>query len=156
MQCCRKRPILSGRITSFAVEFLDSIPSLDSMASGVLYVSMKYATVSHRCACGCGNEVVTPLSPLDWSMLFDGESVSLQPSIGNWGFQCQSHYWIKRNRVRWAPRWTKAQIERARAADLGRKRAPVGEQLLDHAGATEDVRPQGWLSSFLARFFRGG
>lgn len=145
---------MSRRITSFTVEFLDSIPTLDSMTSGVLYVSMKYATVSHRCACGCGNEVVTPLSPLDWSMLFDGESLSLQPSIGNWGFQCKSHYWIKRNRVRWASRWTKTQIERARTADFAQRRAAVGDQRLGHAGATEDLLPVGWLSSFLARFFR--
>src|SRR5688572_11055762 len=28
--------------------------------------------------------------------------VSLSPSIGNWSFPCQSHYWIENNRLRWA------------------------------------------------------
>ena len=37
-----------------------------------------------RCCCGCGEEVVTPFSPAQWQMSFDGEAVSLHPSIGNW------------------------------------------------------------------------
>jgi len=34
--------------------------------------------------------VVTPLSPTGWSLIFDGETVSLYPSIGNWNFPCRS------------------------------------------------------------------
>jgi len=44
-----------------------------------------------------------PLGPTDWKLTFDGESVSLYPSVGNWNFPCQSHYWIQENKVRWAP-----------------------------------------------------
>lgn len=36
-------------------------------------------------------------------MSYDGEVISLYPSIGNRGFQCQSHYFIRRNRVVWLP-----------------------------------------------------
>lgn len=87
------------RQTSLAHEFVDYVPAV--LAEGVLYVSLRFATVVHLCPCGCGNKVVTPLSPADWQLLFDGEAVSLTPSIGNWSLPCQSHYWIKLDRVRW-------------------------------------------------------
>src|SRR5688572_12008813 len=85
--------------------FVKSVP--EQLEEGVLYVSIEYATAIHRCCCGCGNEVVTPLSPKDWKLTFDGESVSLSPSIGNWSFKCRSHYWIARNRIRWVPNYGK-------------------------------------------------
>ena len=81
-------------------EFVDHIP--DQLDEGVLYVSMRFGTIVHRCACGCGQEVVTPLGPAEWRLSYDGKSISLAPSIGNWGFQCRSHYWIKNSNVRWA------------------------------------------------------
>ncbi|MGH9616995.1 MAG: DUF6527 family protein [Acidobacteriaceae bacterium] len=77
---------------------------------------MENATVIHRCCCGCGNEVVTPLSPTDWQFTFDGRSITLYPSIGNWGFECKSHYWIKSNSVQWSRRWSTDEIETGRAA----------------------------------------
>ena len=80
-------------------EFVHHIP--EHLADGVLYVSVAFATALHRCCCGCGSEVVTPLSPNDWSMTYDGESISLCPSIGNRSFECQSHYCIRRNKVFW-------------------------------------------------------
>jgi hypothetical protein len=75
------------------------------MEDGVIYVSVDYATAIHKCCCGCGNEVVTPLSPTDWELTFDGKTISLNPSIGNWNFRCQSHYWITKNTVEWCPKW---------------------------------------------------
>lgn len=66
------------------------------------YISIRYATAAHLCPCGCGNEVNTPLSPTDWALTFDGETVSLQPSISNRLCPRRSHYWITRNHVRWA------------------------------------------------------
>lgn len=77
--------------------FVEHIPQ--QVEPGVLYVSFAYATAIHSCCCGCGTQVVTPLSPTDWQMVFDGETVSLHPSIGNWNFPCRSHYFIKRDRV---------------------------------------------------------
>jgi hypothetical protein len=35
-----------------------------------------------------------PISPADWQLAYDGDTVSLTPSIGNWGFPRRSHYWI--------------------------------------------------------------
>lgn len=84
-------------------EFVDQIP--EGPSPGVLYVSVSLATAVHQCGCGCGNEVVTPLSPTGWTLSFDGRSVSLSPSIGNWGFHCRSHYWVSRDRVVWSRPW---------------------------------------------------
>jgi hypothetical protein len=50
-------------------------------------------------------------------LAFDGESISLYPSIGNWNFACQSHYWIRRNEVRWAAPLPGASIEAAKSRD---------------------------------------
>lgn len=100
-------------------EFVEFMPK--ELDDGVLYISMQYATVIHLCCCGCGNKVVTPLSPTDWQLTFDGESVTLDPSIGNWSFPCQSHYWITRNQVEWAPKWTGSEIEEGRRLDRALK-----------------------------------
>lgn len=97
------------------LEFVKSIPS--KLEEQTLYVSMDYATVVHKCCCGCGKEVVTPLSPTDWKLTFNGETISLSPSIGNWSFECKSHYWIVQNTVNWADRWSKEQIESGRNHD---------------------------------------
>jgi uncharacterized protein DUF6527 len=100
-------------------EFVTEFP--DNPIDGVLYVSMMFATALHRCCCGCGNNVITPFSPTDWTLMFDGRTVSLHPSIGNWSFPCQSHYWITNNRVQWARRWTAREISAGRAADRAAK-----------------------------------
>lgn len=96
-------------------EFVDLIPS--SLKEGVLYISIRYTTAVHYCFCGCRNKVVTPLSPTDWKLVFDGEAVSLCPSIGNWAFPCQSHYWVTHDRVKWARKWSEEEIEIARRED---------------------------------------
>lgn len=101
-------------------KFVDFIP--EAIEEGILYVSFKYCTAIHKCVCGCGNEVVTPLSPTDWEITFNGKSVSLHPSIGNWNFDCKSHYWIIKNKIRFAGKWTTERIESGRKADEERKR----------------------------------
>jgi uncharacterized protein DUF6527 len=58
-----------------------------------------------------------PLGPTDWKLIFDGKTISVEPSIGNWSFTCQSHYWIRNNAVVWAPRWSKDRIAAGRAYD---------------------------------------
>jgi Family of unknown function (DUF6527) len=100
-------------------KFVDKIP--DFIEEGILYVSIPYETAIHKCCCGCGSEVVTPLSPADWSVIFNGESISLDPSIGNWSFKCRSHYWITRNKVIWSTKWTDKRIAEVRARDFEEK-----------------------------------
>lgn len=128
------------RVTVLTLEFVEYIPA-DTRA-GVLYISIPFATATHRCCCGCGNVVVTPLTPTDWSVTYDGETVSLNPSIGNWSFPCRSHYWIERNRVRWAPSWTREQVERGRAQDRATKDRFYSER--PYAPVAERPRRRGW------------
>jgi hypothetical protein len=82
----------------------------DVLEPGLLYVSMEYATASHLCCCGCGEEVVTPFSPAQWKMTFDGETVSLNPSVGNWLQNCRSHYVIRNGKVIDAGPWSDERI----------------------------------------------
>lgn len=96
-------------------KFVDSVP--DDLDEGVLYISMEYGTVLHKCCCGCGSEVNTPLSPTSWSLKYDGERISLSPSIGNWSFPCQSHYWIKKSAVVWDRRYSNEEIKLNRLED---------------------------------------
>lgn len=109
------------RVFELSHEFVEYIP--ERLQDKVLYVSIPYATAAHLCCCGCGEEVVTPLSPTDWQLRFDGRSVSLEPSVGNWNFACQSHYWIVEDKVQWAPRWSREKIEAGRERDRLRKKA---------------------------------
>lgn len=78
---------------------------------------MQYATAAHKCCCGCGNDGYTPLSPTDWKLTFDGRAITLSPSIGNWRFPCRSHYWIRKNTITWAARWSDEEIDAGRAED---------------------------------------
>jgi Family of unknown function (DUF6527) len=100
--------------------FVRHIP--DRLEPGILYISIEYATAAHSCCCGCGEEVVTPFTPTDWKMTFDGEGVSLRPSIGNWNLKCRSHYVIDRGFVLGAEPWSDMQV----AAERRRDRAAKG------------------------------
>ena len=87
------------RTKEFTPVIVESAPA--QLEPGILYISIKYHTVLHLCACGCGEEVVIPLAPDQWQLLYDGKTVSLRPSIGNFRFPCQSHYFISKNKVEW-------------------------------------------------------
>ena len=100
-------------------KFVEFVP--DDIEDGVVYISVHYCTAIHKCVCGCGNEVVTPLSPTDWRLTFDGKTVSLYPSIGNWNFECQSHYWIRGSQIEYANSWSKKEIMQGRENDQERK-----------------------------------
>lgn len=96
-------------------EFVDFIPR--EMESGKLYISLTYGAMSHLCPCGCGAEVVTPLSPVGWMLSYDGVAVSLTPSIGSWDLPCQSHYYIDKGAVKWARNMTAAEISAVKKRD---------------------------------------
>lgn len=97
-------------------QFVEHFP--ERLEPGELYLAMEFATAVHLCACGCGNKVITPLSPTDWQMSFDGESISLKPSIGNWSFRCRSHYWVRSGRVVWAGSMSQEAINAVRNRDI--------------------------------------
>lgn len=90
-------------------EFVEFVPK--ELREGILYVSMQYKTVVHKCVCGCGNKVVTPITPKDWKLTYDGKTITLYPSIGNWNFPCQSHYYIIENEVRYVRKWSIKEIK---------------------------------------------
>ena len=99
----------------YTFQFVEFMPKV--LNEGVLYVSMAYVTASHMCFCGCGMKVVTPLSPTDWRLTFNGDTVSLDPSIGNWSYPCRSHYILRGNRVIWAGAMSDCQIRAVRVSD---------------------------------------
>jgi hypothetical protein len=125
-------------------EFVEYVPR--ELQEGTLYISTTYATAVHRCCCGCGSKITTPLAPSEWSLTFDGETVSLSPSIGNWSFPCQSHYWIRRNEIVWAGRMSAQQI-----AEVRKGRVPSGAPPVDEA---PEPKARGWLWSRIKRLFR--
>lgn len=115
------------------IHFVDAIPRAVAIEDNHLYVSLKYNMTSHRCASGCGQLVPLPLSPADWSLTYDGETISLSPSIGNGILACQSHYLIRNSKVVWLSNMTVGQAQRQQAADseLQRQQMPRhGEQSL--------------------------
>lgn len=137
----------------FEFEFVDHIP--DTLQERTLYVSIPFATAVHRCACGCGEEVVTPLTPADWKLIFDGDTVSLDPSIGSWSLPCQSHYWIRRNRLLWAAHWDGDRIEAARRADRIDKEHYYGSINEESPELPVGRQPRpGWLRRFMSRLRR--
>lgn len=123
---------------TFKHEFVEFIPS--ELAEGTLYISIRFGTVQHLCACGCKSKVVTPLRPTDWKLIYDGKTVSLDPSIGNWSYACRSHYWIRNNKVRWAKPWSQTEIEAGRAQDRLAKDRYYGQ--LEESPAPKKAEPQ--------------
>lgn len=101
-------------------KFVEAIP--DEVEEGILYVSMEYSVAIHLCVCGCRNEVVTPLSPTDWKLIFNGIAISLRPSIGNWNFKCRSHYFITENKIEYASQWSGRKISEGRKNDKKSKK----------------------------------
>jgi hypothetical protein len=133
--------------------FVDFIP--DKVEPNTLYIALEYDTAVHLCACGCGNEVVTPLSPAQWAITYDGRSVSLSPSIGNWSYPCLSHYWIEKGQVRWASKWAKSEIDVVRrkdAEDSRRLFEGTLEPMSSDAGPNQSHKRSGFWQR-LARLF---
>jgi hypothetical protein len=104
-----------SRVETLRPQYVDTIPS--ELRDGVIYICERYQTASHRCCCGCGTRVVTPLRAGGWTLRKHGNTVSLSPSIGNWNFPCRSHYWIRDGRVEWSLSMTDTEIARNQIRD---------------------------------------
>jgi len=94
--------------------FVDYVP--EQLEQCVIYIAIEYGAVMHLCLDGCGERISTPLSPAQWALTFDGETISLWPSVGNWDLPCGSHYVIRNSRVIWSKRWS-AEAIRASARE---------------------------------------
>lgn len=112
--------------------FVESIP--DELDEGVLYISTRFRVIMHLCCCGCKNKVVTPLSPARWRMTFDGKTISLSPSIGNWNFECKSHYWIQKSQIEWAGNWTEDEIALGKAFERKKR-----SQYFEKSNTPDDI-----------------
>lgn len=88
------------RVDKIVPNFVEYMPP--ALAPGVLYISMEHRVTKHLCACGCGQVVVLPLHPGQWALTFDGETITMSPSVGNVGQSCRSHYFIRAGRIVWS------------------------------------------------------
>jgi hypothetical protein len=126
--------------------FVQAVPV--QLEKGKLYISMEYCSINHLCACGCGSEVVTPLHPARWAIFYDGDAVSLWPSIGSFDLPCRSHYVIERSRVIWHPSWS----EGAALEGIERDRREVERFHADLPDSRTDRR--GWWARWSRRLLR--
>jgi len=101
------------------LELVELMPA--KLEPGVLYVSQKYRTAAHLCACGCGQKIRTQLGPLGWQFTNHRQGPTLSPSIGNWQKPCRSHYFIKSGRIIWAAPMSEAAVLRGRQAETQRR-----------------------------------
>lgn len=108
------------KVKKYSFVFVTRIPA--KLEKGILYICLPCNVVIHKCACGCGEKVITPIDPKGWALTYDGETVSLSPSIGNWSYKCKSHYFISHNKVKWARQWSDEEIENGRKRPSKKKK----------------------------------
>lgn len=89
------------KIFELKPEFVETIQG--DLVEGVLYISEKYRCAIHLCACGCGQNTVTPLGNNEWSLSKNNDAVTLRPSIGNFSGESpyHAHYYITDNKIEW-------------------------------------------------------
>ena len=107
------------KVNKWQTVWVEDMPN--KMENGRIYVSIKHRLTEHLCACGCGAEVSLPLGPSEWKFEYNGDTVSLWPSIGNWRLPCRSHYVISENKTRWREQWSEERILAGRKRDRDEK-----------------------------------
>jgi hypothetical protein len=123
--------------------FVEYIP--EQLEQGVIYIAPEFGAVLHLCLDGCGERISTPLSPAQWALTFDGETISLWPSIGNWDLPCRSHYIIRKSRVIWSDKWSDEAIKAGARHDRSAAERHFSQ------GAKPSATPPSW--SRFERFF---
>lgn len=136
------------RPRSITHEFVDAAPS--QREEGKLYISLKYRTAIHSCFCGCGAKIVTPIKPTKWKFLFDGDTISLFPSVGNWSYPCRSHYIIKNGRAMPAGDMTQEEIAHGRERDRAAENAYFGVGAPTRSPERSEDRPPAKKGGFWA------
>ena len=130
-------------------KFVKYIP--DHLVKGVIYISIEFSTASHKCCCGCDEEVITPLSPTEWEIHYNGQTVSFYPSIGNWSFKCQSHYWIRHSEIIWSKKWSRKKIEENRRQDIFRKKIYYQNQNTQSLYTYKQTQNQNMIYGFITK-----
>lgn len=92
---------MKERVDKLDPVFVVNIPK--DIEDGILYVSEKFKTCIHNCACGCKNKVVLPFGKHEkhWEYKRINDLITIRPSVGNWSFPCKSHYYITNNNIDW-------------------------------------------------------
>ena len=124
------------RIGTIRPVYVDSFPK--ALEDGVLYISRQFSTACHRCCCGCGTKIVTPIRRTEYSLTDVGGRVSLYPSIGNWNHPCQSHYVIRNGQILAAGSMRQTEINEGRAFDEAEKQAYYAKQ------------PESWFTAVMS------
>jgi len=127
------------RQRTLRAQFVEFIP--EQLEDGVLYISQRYRIATHRCCCGCGSEVVTPLGPTNWTLEVANGAVTLAPSVGNWSLPCRSHYLVRKGRVVWARDMSRDEIDRGRLRDQRLRDAHIAEMNRLKEGAGDEALP---------------
>lgn len=109
------------KINAITLQDVEYMPK--QLEPGILYVSEKFGTAAHLCACGCGEKIRTPLGPTEWSIKETAGGPSVWPSVGNWQKACQSHYVIQSGKIVWYDQWSAAQIAAGRQGEQERRKA---------------------------------
>jgi len=140
------------KIIELTPRYLDEFPRV--LEEGVLYISEECQLAAHKCCCGCGEDVITPLNPARWRLDRHGGRVSLHPSIGNWKFACRSHYWIRNNRV--VPSYGMDDEEVAEVIERDRVDredffAQLQQALPPSGSQASAPKPQRWLARLFKR-----
>lgn len=84
---------------SYSTKFVYNMPY--KLEEGVLYIAPHFKCARHLCMCGCSEDVCTPLDDEQWKWSYDGNDASLTPSVGNFQYDCKSHYFLKNGKVNW-------------------------------------------------------
>jgi hypothetical protein len=108
------------KLETITLQLVEFMPK--ELEPSILYVSEKYGTAAHLCACGCGAKIRTPLGPTEWAVSQTPAGPSMWPSVGNWQKACQSHYVIKDGRIIWCGKWTPEQVLAGRQREEERRR----------------------------------
>ncbi len=89
----------------YTTEFVKFIP--EEIKENTLYFSEEFATLIHKCPCGCGEKVVITVKTgkyckegweKGWELEINDNKISLSPSLLN-RFKCKSHYFIKNSEI---------------------------------------------------------
>ena len=90
------------RLNELEPVFVEEMPKVKE--HGKLYVSKEYGVAIHLCACGCGEQTVTPIGQIgthNWTLTDNDGVVSLSPSVYNSQLPCKAHYFVKENKIQW-------------------------------------------------------
>jgi Family of unknown function (DUF6527) len=135
------------KLTNIKLLRVEFIPK--ELEPAILYVSEEYGAAVHLCACGCGRKVSTPLRPPRWVLSETPAGPTLCPSVGNWVFPCQSHYWIRGGTIVWAGKWTAEEIAVGRRAEEARQVSYLEARRRKRAGILRRIWQ--WIKSFFGR-----